>query len=284
MKKSAFIAFVFALAPWAAAQPARSFHLSFYHVGFWVRDIAKERAFYHDYLGFDEPYDLHYATGKLQMVVMKVNERQVIYLFPNAAKILPNGDNLDHLGLACDDLNALHDWLAAHGVKVGKPNRGHIGDLILGIRDPDGHVFEATQFLPGGQLLKHQGMGLAPGRISSHLLSATLEVKDLAASLHFYCDILGFARWGEAASDGAVRIRFPDSRDFLVLRPVAVVARSLPEYTLAVPDLDQAARTLARRSAATGFAPPSAPAPSAFGRQEISVVDPDGTKVDLQQE
>jgi len=71
---------------------------SLYHVGFWVKDIAKSRAFYHDYLGFEEPYVLNRANGVLQLVVMKVNERQVIYLFPDATRILSNGDNLDHLG------------------------------------------------------------------------------------------------------------------------------------------------------------------------------------------
>src|SRR6516225_8838746 len=81
----------------AADAPPRDFRLpSLYHVGFWVKDIAKSRAFYHDFLGYDEPYELRRPNGDLQMVVMKVNERQVIYLFTDATKILPNGDNLDH--------------------------------------------------------------------------------------------------------------------------------------------------------------------------------------------
>src|SRR5882724_9964883 len=176
-----------------AAETAREFHIpSLYHVGFWVRDIAKSRAFYKDYLGYEEPYVLNRPDGALQMVVMKVNERQVIYLFTDATKILPNGDNLDHLGLETDNIAAAREYLLAQGVKVGTVNRGRIGDLLLGVKDPDGHAYELTQFAPEGQLLQHQGRSLAPDRVSAHLRSATLAVADLAASRHFYVDVLGF--------------------------------------------------------------------------------------------
>src|SRR4051812_2050939 len=168
------------------AEPGPKFHIpSLYHVGFWVRDIAASRAFYKDFLGFEEPYVLNYPDGKLQMVVMKVNERQVIYLFTDATKILPNGDNLDHLGLETDNIEAVRAWLVAHDVKVGNVNRGRIGDFLLGIRDPDGYPTEITQFAPEGQLLQHQGKSLGAGRVSSHLRSATLTVANLPASLRF---------------------------------------------------------------------------------------------------
>ena len=255
-----------------------------YHVGYWVRDLAKSRAFYRDYLGFDEPYDLLYPDGTLQLAVMKVNERQVIYVFPNAARILPNGDNLDHLGLECDNLEALRQHLLAAGVKVGPVNRGRIGDFLLGIRDPDGRVFEATQFAPEGQLLKHQGQGLPATRISNHLRSATILVSDLAASRHFYCDILGFETLGTPGRDGSIRVRVPDGPDFLVLRPFpsgvdASTVHAAPEYTLSVPSLAEAAKLLRERAQRTGFAPPTAPSINAFGEREISCTDPDGTRV-----
>jgi lactoylglutathione lyase len=100
------IRFIFALAVLGcgpvlrAEDTVRNFRItSLYHVGYWVRDIGKVRDFYGKYLGFEEPYVLNYPDGKLQLVIMKVSERQVIYLFPDASKIRPNGENLDHLGL-----------------------------------------------------------------------------------------------------------------------------------------------------------------------------------------
>src|SRR4051794_13295379 len=155
------LTFLLAASSLCAAESPRPFHLtSLYHVGFWVRDVAKQRAFYHDYLGFEEPYSLNFPDGRLQMVVMKVNERQVIYLFTDSTKILPNGDNLDHLGLETDNLAAVREHLLAAGIKVGDVHRGRIGDLLLGVKDPDGHTYEITQLEAQGQLLQHQGKAL----------------------------------------------------------------------------------------------------------------------------
>jgi catechol 2,3-dioxygenase-like lactoylglutathione lyase family enzyme len=267
-----------------SAEPARTFQISsLYHVGYWVRDVAKSRAFYHDFLGYEEPYFLNTPDGKLQMVVMKVSERQVIYLFNNPSRILPNGDNLDHLGLETNDLAAFRAYLLGRGVKVGEGHRGRIGDFILTIKDPDGRPFEVTQFAPEGQKYLHQGKGLAPGRVSARLLSARIAVADLDASLRFYRDLLGFGVVGPPAADGSVRVRVPDGSDTLVLAPYAKASgpepRAVPEYTMQVPDLGKAADLLAGRARALGIAPPSAASVSAFGEKEFSCTDPDGTRV-----
>lgn len=265
---------------------SRNFHIpGFYHVGFWVRDIGKSRAFYKDYLGFDEPYVLNRANGALQMVVIKVNERQVILLFPDASKILPDGDNLDHLGLETDNIGALHDYLVARGVKAGKPARGHIGDMILSVNDPDGRKFEITQFEPEGQLLKHQGLNLPATRISTHLLTASIAVSNLEASLHFYRDILGFkeiSRGGDAGAPHSVRLQVPDGADYLDLRPYekkpgADPARAVAQFCLEVPDAVKAAAILSGRAKATGFASPLI----SDDKTEASCIDPDGTRVVL---
>ncbi|MGA3008607.1 MAG: VOC family protein [Opitutaceae bacterium] len=264
----------------------RNFHIySLYHVGFWVRDIGKSRAFYKTYLGFDEPYGLNHPDGSLQLVVMKVNERQVIYLFPNASKILPNGDNLDHLGLETDNVAGLRDYLAIRGVGVGPVQRARIGDLILTVRDPDGHAIEFTQFEPEGQLLKHQGEGLATTRISKHLLSATIAVANEGLSLHFYHDILGFkeirqdGRAGGAPS--AIRLRVPDGTDYFDLQTYekklgAEPPRAVAQFCLEVPDAAEATLTLTQRAKECRFPPPIVE-----NKQEISCLDPDGARVVL---
>jgi catechol 2,3-dioxygenase-like lactoylglutathione lyase family enzyme len=265
---------------------SRNFHLpALYHVGFWVRDIERSRAFYKNYLGFDEPYTLNHPDGTLQMVVIKVNERQVILLFTNAAKILPDGDNLDHLGLETDNIVAVHDCLVTHGVKTGPAVRGHIGDMILNVKDPDGHTLEITQFEPEGQLLKHQGKNLAATRISTHLLTASMAVSNLEASLHFYRDILGFKEIWRDSSMGtphAVHLQVPDGTDYLDLRPYekkpgADPARAVAQFYLEVPDATKAAEILARRAELGGFPLPAMSA----DKHEASCIDPDGTRVVL---
>jgi lactoylglutathione lyase/glyoxylase I family protein len=265
---------------------SRNFHIpALYHVGFWVRDIEKSRAFYKTYLGFAEPYDLYRANGALQMVVIKVNERQVILLFPDAAKILPDGDNLDHLGLETDNITAVHDYLVAHGIKVGNPARGHIGDMILSVNDPDGHKFEITQFEPEGQLLKHQGRNLVATRISTHLLAASVAVSNLEVSLHFYRDILGFKEiWRDrrTGTPHSVHLQVPDGTDYLDLRPCeqksgADPARAVAQFYLEVPDAAKAAEILAGRAKPADFPPPA----MSDDKHEASCLDPDGTRVVL---
>ncbi len=283
-----FVVLAFGLAALrlSADGTSRNFHIpAFYHLGFWVRDIGKSRAFYKNYLGFDEPYDLHRANGDLQMVVIKVNERQVILLFPNAAKILPDGDNLDHIGLETDNIEALHDYLVAQGVKAGKPARGKIGDMILSVNDPDGHKFEITQFEPEGQLLKHQGKNLPATRISAKLLTASIAVSNLEASLHFYCDILGFKEiWRDRRTGPphSVHLQVPDGTDYLDLQPYemkpgADPARAVPQFYLEVPDAAKAAETLAERAKLGGFTPPA----MSDDKHKASCIDPDGTRVVL---
>ena len=282
----ALLAFGLAAFRLAGDDTSRNFHIpAFYHVGFWVRDIEKSRAFYKTYLGFDEPYDLHRANGDLQMVVIKVNERQVILLFPDAAKILPDGDNLDHLGLETDNITAVHTYLVAHGIKVGDPARGHIGDMIMSVNDPDGHKFEVTQFEPEGQLLKHQGKNLAATRISTHLLTASIAVSNLEASLHFYRDILGFKEiWRDSrtGTPHSVHLQVPDGTDYLDLRPYekktdAEPARAVAQFYLEVPDAAKAAETLAGRAKPGGFIPPVI----SDDKHEARCIDPDGTSVVL---
>lgn len=278
-----------ATSPNPPAGPAREFQLpSLYHVGFWVRDLAKSRAFYHDFLGFDEPYELRRANGDLQMVVMKVNERQVIYLFPDATKILPNGDNLDHLGLETDAIEAARQQLLAHGVKVGAVNRGRIGDFLLGFNDPDGHHYELTQFAPEGQLLKNQGKALSLRRVSSRLRSATLNCADLPRSLRFYLDTLGMQHVEGADHAGAVRVRVPEGEDFLELvpyqrKPGAEAARGVPEFCLEVADAAKMVELLKYRAKECGLPRPAPLSKGPDGLWRTSVTDPDGTVVLLKE-
>jgi catechol 2,3-dioxygenase-like lactoylglutathione lyase family enzyme len=287
--------FGFGVSPLLAQSPAGNAptpaHLSaLYHVGFWVRDIEKSRAFYETYLGFAEPYVLNFPTGALQMVVIKINDGQSILLFPNPSKIQPNGDNLDHLGLVTDDAAALHDQLVAKGVKPSAVHPAHVGDLIFGIKDPDGHPYEVTQFEPDGQLVKHHGQSLPATRISPRLQTATIAVADLKASLGYYCDRLGFTEaWRRSTNDGTVdqvELRVPDGTSGIILQPYAAAPgaeppRAVSEFCLEVPDVSKAIAILRARAAAGSFPWPNPITIGINGQRQTRCIDPDGTQVVL---
>jgi catechol 2,3-dioxygenase-like lactoylglutathione lyase family enzyme len=272
----------------AATPPAPAHFTALYHVGYWVRDIEKSRAFYETYLGFAEPYTLDLPAGGLQMAVVKVNDGQSIYLFPNPSKIQPNGDNLDHLGLVTDNAAALHDQLAAKGVKASAVKQARVGDMIFGIRDPDGRPFEVTQPEPDGQLMRHQGQSLPKARIATRLRSATVEVSNLDASVAFYRDQLGFKeKWRGSMPDGKsdqVELVVPDEASGVVLRPFIAkpgesAPRAVPEFCLEVADASAAAAILRDRALSGGFPPPAPVTRTLDGGHQTSCVDPDGTLV-----
>src|SRR5271165_6519536 len=65
----------------AADGPARPHIVGVSHIALYVHDLAKTRAFYKDFLGFDEPYSLTNKDGSLHLTWIKINDRQTIELF-----------------------------------------------------------------------------------------------------------------------------------------------------------------------------------------------------------
>ena len=55
------------------------------HIALFTSDFEKSRAFYRDFLGFEEPYSLSNPDGTPSMTFFKVNEKQYIELFPERA-------------------------------------------------------------------------------------------------------------------------------------------------------------------------------------------------------
>src|SRR3954462_9210631 len=52
------------------------------HVALFVKDVEQSRAFYKGFLGYAEPYSVFDEGNKLRLTFIKVNDLQVIELFP----------------------------------------------------------------------------------------------------------------------------------------------------------------------------------------------------------
>src|SRR5271156_4971116 len=110
------------------------------HIAIYAADYERSRAFYHEFLGFDEPYSLANADGTPPMTFFKINERQYIELSPEAK---PKTDRLSHISIQTDDAEALRKYLASRGVTVPKAvSKGRIRNSNFNIKDPDGHTVE----------------------------------------------------------------------------------------------------------------------------------------------
>src|SRR2546430_12090110 len=113
-----------ALAPLLTAQPQRPRILGVAHIALYVSDIEKSRAFYKDFLGFGEPFQLDNPDGSLSLTFIKVNDRQYIELFPG---LKPGADRLNHISIQTDDAEAMRAYLGSRGRseerRVGKECR-----------------------------------------------------------------------------------------------------------------------------------------------------------------
>src|SRR3954452_8427067 len=80
----------------SAEEPARPPILGVAHISLFAHDYEKSRAFYRDFLGYDEPFSLKNTDGSPSMTFFKVNDRQYIELSPEKE---PDTDRLNHIAI-----------------------------------------------------------------------------------------------------------------------------------------------------------------------------------------
>ena len=258
------------------------------HIALYVHDLEKSRAFYKDFLGFDEPYSLTNKDGSVHLTWIKINDRQTIELFPEQT----NGtDRLYHVALETDDAVAMRDYLAAHGVKVpDKVGKGKIGNLNYFIKDPDGHIVEIVQYAPDSWSTINQGKFLPDTRIATNIPHMGILVGDVDAAKKFYEDILGFKEIWRGAKNPAVlswiHEQIPDGKGFFefMLYPELPDADKRGKYhhfCLEVPDIEKAKAILAERAEHCHYTKALEIQTGINHKRQLNVYDPDGTRVEL---
>ncbi len=272
----------------AADQPRRPRITGVSHIALYVHDVDKSRAFYKDFLGFDEPFSLTNNDGGLHLTWIKINDRQTIELFP---EIEAGTDRLNHIALETDDAETLRAWLASHGIKTpSKVDKGRIGNLNFNIKDPDDHTVEIVQYAPDGWTLREKGKFLPDTRIAARMNHVGVLVGDLEASLKFYRDILGGSEtWrggGNPARLSWVNVKVPEGEDYVEF----MLYSSLPapgqrgkshHLCLEVPDVEKAKAMLDQRAARIHYSRPIVVATGVNRKRQLNLWDPDGTRVEM---
>ena len=287
--KLAFVATLFAsLSLLAADEPKRPHIIGLSHIALYVHDLDKSRAFYKDFLGFDEPYSLTNKDGTLHLTWIKINDRQSIELFPEPAT---NTDRLYHVAVETDDAIGMRDYLAAHGVPVPeKVGKGKIGNLNYFIKDPDGHTVEIVQYAPDGWTMLNQGKFLPDTRISTNMPHMGILVGDLEAAKIFYEGILGFHETWRGTKNPAVlswvHEQIPDGKGFLEFMlyaelPDADKRGKQHHLCLEVPNVEKAKAILEQRAARIGYTKPLEIQTGINRKRQLNLWDPDGTRVEL---
>ena len=225
-----------------AAEPARPQILGVAHIAVFASDYEKSKAFYRDFLGFEEPYSLTNADGSPSMTFFKVNEKQYIELFPEKEA---KSDRLNHISLETDDAEAMRVYLASRGVKVpARVGKGRIGNSNFNVQDPEGRTVEIVQYEPDGWTVRERGKHLPATRISARMSHVGIIVTELEPEIQFYRNLLGFRETWRGSKSGSelswVNLKVPDGTTASVaanvINPAPVTPEAPFEVSMATPN------------------------------------------------
>jgi catechol 2,3-dioxygenase-like lactoylglutathione lyase family enzyme len=268
--------------------PARPEVLGIGHLALYVSDLTRARAFYEDFLGFEEPYRLPRPDGSDRIAFVKINEQQYLELFAEPPR---DDGRVNHIAFYTGDLEGLRRTLAARGVKVPPAaGQGKIGNRQFGVVDPDGHQVELLQYQPDGWTRRAHGKFLPSTRISARIAHLGVLVGALGPSLAFYQGLLGFQEtWRGGPSPTAlswVNLRVPGGPDYLELMlydqlPPPDQRGGKNHVCLEVPDVAAAVALLERRPARAGYPRPIEVKVGVNRKRQANLFDPDGTRIEL---
>lgn len=230
------------------------------HVAFRVSDLEKSRAFY-ETLGFEQAFAFD-DNGKPSVSYMKINDSQFIELYQQKTDSQPLG--LQHFCFEADPIDAAYQFYAEHGVESRPPKKARAGNMLFLFRDPEKHIVEFTQYLPGSLHYEQRGKHVGSMRLSNHFFRATLFVDNLEVERHFYTAKLGF----RPASTGSKTILRLPGTSGQEMELVKETPDEKPEIVFAVSNVQRTADELRKR----GLSP-------LVRRKSVSVTDPDGTTV-----
>ena len=258
------------------------------HMALYVSDLAKARAFYKDFLGYEEPYVLKRDDGTDRIAFIKINEYQYIELFAEN----PGKDGrLNHIAFYTDSAEDMRRFLAASGVKVPeKVGKGKIGNSNFNISDPDGHTVEIVQYEPDSLTVREKGKFIPDTRIATQMAHVGVLVRELEPALKFYNGILGFQEFWRGSSTGDVlswvNMRVPDGASYLELmlyaKPQDAAEMGVKNHIcLMTPDVTKAVAMLEARPARKNYSRTIEVRTGKNGKRQANLFDPDGTRIEL---
>lgn len=258
------------------------------HIGIFAHDYEKSRAFYREFLGFQEPYELKNTDGSPSMTFFKVNERQYIELFVEKE---PNTDRLNHIAVETDDAEAMRKYLASHGIPVpDKVSAGRIKNLNFTVKDPDGHGVEFVQYRPDSWTVREKGKYVSDSRISKRIMHVGVIVTAVEPAMKFYRDILGFEETWRGSSTGTqlswINLKVPDGTDYVELMlykepPEPTKRGSAHHLALEVPSIPAAVAELEAKAYRKQYTRTLEPKVGINRKRQLNLFDPDGTRSEL---
>src|SRR5438477_9948567 len=105
MKCIPLLTVVLAAAVIAQETPSRPKVLGIAHMAIYVKDLAKTRQFYEDFLGYGEPFTLPKKTGGgVRIAFVKINDQQYVEIFNEEDR---GEGQLNHISFYTDDADRM---------------------------------------------------------------------------------------------------------------------------------------------------------------------------------
>jgi catechol 2,3-dioxygenase-like lactoylglutathione lyase family enzyme len=250
-----------------------------------VDNLDEARKFYSGVVGMAEAFPTKDAGVAGTLACFKVNDRQYVEVSPTLKT--ETEDRLIRIGFETDDARGLRDYLASKGVQVpSKVDKDLNGNRSFEVKDPDGHVVQFVQYLPGSIHSRNFGKHLADKRVSDHMLHVGVRVVDPAKADAFYKDILGFRlQWKGGRTAGRaewISMMVPNGYDWVEYMvaettPTPKQLGVLNHYALDTLDVQKVYRTVVER----GYKPPSEPAIAVDGRWLLQLYDRNYTRTEM---
>jgi catechol 2,3-dioxygenase-like lactoylglutathione lyase family enzyme len=276
----------------AQGAPQRPKVLGVAHMAVYVKDLAKTRQFYENFLGYDEVFTLPKKNGGgPRIVFIKVNDHQYFEIFNEADR---GEGQLNHISFYTDDADRMYTYLRAKGLTImgdkGSVGKGQTGNKNFNVKDPDGHIVEIVEYQPDSWTAREAGKKMPPTRISDHIMHVGVLCGDLDKSVAFYGGILGFREFWRGSSSPKmlswVNMRPAEGQDYLELMLYNAIpapdARGTKNHaSLAIADADQALVELKARAAKVGYTREIAIQTGVNKKRQINLYDPDGTRIEV---
>lgn len=273
-------------------EPTRPKITGISHVGYFVSDLPKAIAFWHDFLGYDVAYTLpKNDSHDVRIAFIKINDHQHVELFNEPPPHPPN--MMSHLCFSVDDIEAMRTYLRSKGfdVKPGDGSKTRAGDYAFEIKDPDGTLVEFMQTLPTGMEAKAAGKFAPDTRISTKIYHLGFLVGNTEKAMGFYRDVLGFTETWRGGADPRqlswINMRVPDGNDYVEFMLYANAPSNFGtrnHIALAVPDMEKSAEILRSRPAFKDYGRELKIAVGVNKKKQMNLYDPDGTRVELMEE
>jgi catechol 2,3-dioxygenase-like lactoylglutathione lyase family enzyme len=245
-------------------------------VRFNVTDLAATRKFYEQTIQLGNHINGCLGPGS---VCFRLNSSANLEL---VQANVPDGSGfLAEVGFSTDNLDAMHHYLAAAGIKVGEIFSGYDDRKRFQLTDPENHGLAFVSAPLPGEFFSWSS------QVAKRMLHAGFVVHDLAIENHFYRDLLGFRLYwqGGFKDDGLdwYEIQVPDGNDWieymLNIPPNADRAELgiQNHFSLGVKDI----HTTASQLRSNGLQKFDGPEIGRDGKWSLDAYDPDGTRIEF---